>query len=204
VAALEGARGVVQSALRARRASHRRRLVHRLGVLPCCRPTGDAWPSRRDGLCRWPAGSGGVDLLALRTYVAPRRRLVLVVAGVGVRQPRWLRLLRCLPPARRACMGKWDDLVRQASRALAVGALGEALCAHPGSEQSASPRRAARRPRRSTSPPIAHRAPLSPTPYDAPTRAQHPSSNPPSRPTAKASLPLVVAPLRIAAHSCIC
>jgi hypothetical protein len=103
---------------------------------------------------RVPRG-GRVGRLAFWADPDSRHRLVLVVGGVGVRQPGRLRLLRCLPSARCAGMGRWDDLARQASRALAFGTLGEAIRAPARGAQPGHPRRAPRHRHRSAPPPIA-------------------------------------------------
>ena len=68
-----------------------------------------------------------VGRLALRPDAHTDRRLVLVVGGVGVRQPGRLRLLRRLRGLRRARMGRRDGVVRAPARPLAIGALGEAV-----------------------------------------------------------------------------
>jgi Family of unknown function (DUF6444) len=67
------------------------------------------------------------DRLALRTDADARRRLVLMVGGMGVRQRGRLRILRRVPHPRHARVGRRDDLVREATRTLAFGTLGEAL-----------------------------------------------------------------------------
>lgn len=106
-------------------------------AFPCRHPNRLPRPARRrDRRPRLPCGVR-MGRLAPRTDLDSGHRLVLVVGGLGVRQPGSLRLLRRLPPARGARMGWRDDLVCQASRALALGTLGEAVRASARQAQPA-------------------------------------------------------------------
>ncbi len=109
-------------------------------------------------------------------------KLRVAVGQDRVREPRTARFQGgyagyCVvfPPARRAGVGGRDDLGRQASRALALGPLGEAVRAPARQAQPGRPRGAPGHRHRSTPPPIApsitraHR--LSPHAHDAPTGA---------------------------------
>ena len=78
--------------------------------------------------------------LALRPDHRQDHRLVLLVGGVGVRQPGWLRLLHRLRDLRRARVGCRYGLVCPPPRPLAVGAVGEAPDARARSAQPAHPR----------------------------------------------------------------
>jgi len=173
----------------------------------CCPSRFSRAARRRDRCLRLPR-SDRMGRLALRADSGSCQRLVLLVDGVGMRRPGWLRVLRRLTPARRARMGRRDDLVREASRALALDTVGEALRAPARQAQPSHARRTPRRRHRSSPPPITPRstraACLSPQVRSAPRlpALQHPCSGQPSWLSSKASLPLCVAALRFAAHSC--
>jgi hypothetical protein len=122
---------------------------------------------------------------------APHRP-VLVVGGVGVRQPGRLWLLCRVRPARNARVGRRYGPVRQAPRALALGALGEAVRARALQAQPAHADQAPRRRHSSTPPPPElHASPLG-SPRTSLTRLPA-LPYPCSGPSAKASLPLSVA-----------
>jgi hypothetical protein len=112
-------------------------------------------PSRQRDLHTWSACRPRVGRLALRADPDPDHRLVFVVGGVGVRQPRRLRLLPRLRPVRHPHMELRDHLVRSAPRALAVGDLGEAIHAPARQPRPASPHRVPRSSGRSAPSPLA-------------------------------------------------
>ncbi len=119
------------------------------------RPTRLRWPTRRRDRCARLPWRRRLDRLALRADPDSCHRLVCMVGGMGVRQPRRLWLLRGVSVPRRAGLGSWDNLVREASRALALDTLGEAICAPARQAQSGEPRCPHDRPDRSAPPPIA-------------------------------------------------
>ncbi len=151
-----------------------------------------------------------MDRLALRANPDSAHRLVLVVGCVGVRQPGRLLLLRCLRLARHAGMGRRDHLVRQASRAVALGTLGDPVRTPARQAQPGHPRRAPRRRHRSTPPPLTpsltRTSPepirLSPHAHHAPTRAPASLHRLAFQAPRKGIPAAQLAPLAFAAHNC--
>jgi hypothetical protein len=122
-----------------------------------------SWTARRSDQRAWLGRRVRFDRLALRADTATHHRLVLVVGGVGMRRPRGLLVLRCIPRAGGALLGRGHGLVRAAPRPLAVAAL--AASADPGARQ-AQPGRRGRAPhaRPHPSPPPLTAAPEPPDP----------------------------------------